>query len=254
MSQPGGAPLIGTWITSPNDRRSLDRVGRVTLQFTPRGALVHSTWRDGREIVRFLRYRTEANAIVTTDGDPPFEERRPYALTPQGELYITEDNGDSASYVEGDPWRSFEASGLVLDLALFGLEFGFDRLRESRTLEPYVITESAGERSFLALDGVGDDRVEAVARARRTFGCTPERVDASVIVFDGLLRVDKRRVDAVFVEAYEKHRELGIVLAQRYRGRKLLTPARRRGSVAYCGRAMSTPVSRRGGEPSRWPS
>jgi hypothetical protein len=229
-------PLVGTWVTAPYDHQTLEKLGRVTLQFTTRGNLVHSVSNNGQETVRFLRYRVEGDMLISKDGDPPFEERRQIAMPRHGELHIRDESGPSA-FVLGDPCRSFDASGALVDLAVFGLNFGFDRLREGGTLQPYLITESLDERAFLAFDHDDVDRTECISRARQAVENARDKIETSVIVFDGTLMIAGSNVDAIFAESCEKDRDHGVVLGQRYRQQALFAELRRKGPIVYCGRA-----------------
>ncbi len=229
-------PLVGTWVTAPYDHKTIEKLGRVTLQFTTRGNLVHSVWNNGQETVRFLRYRVEGDMLISIDGDPPFEERRQIAMPRHGELHIRDESGPSA-FVVGNPCRSFDASGALVDLAVFGLNFGFDRLREGGILHPYLITDSLDDRAFLAFDHEDADRAECVSRARQAVENARDKIETSVIVFDGALMIGGSNADAIFAESCERDRDHGVVLGQRYRRQSLFARPRREGPVVYCGRA-----------------
>ncbi len=236
-------PLVGTWVTAPHDHQTIENVGRVTLQFTPRGNLVHSVWSGGQETVRFLRYRVEGDQLMTTDDHPPFEERRRIRLPRHDELHIS-DASQPSIFVVAPPCRSFKAGDQLVDLVIFGLELGFDRLRENGRLAPCLITESLDDRAFLSFDTVDTDRAACVDRARQTAAQTGDEIETSVIVFDGVLTLGRSRVDAIFAEARERDHGHGIVLAQRYRRRSLLRRTRRKGPIVYCGRGQSVLAAR----------
>jgi len=231
MNTTSGSPLLGNWVSTAGKAASPDR---IALQFTPRGNLVHTTWDHGREIVRFLRYHTEKSKLVMTDPAGGYDDDFEYEISRHGVLRIWNTEREW-EYVRGESFRSFHATDSLVDLAVFAIAIGFDRVQTTRVLHPFLMSEADRDTSFVSFKGAGKDRAEEVEEARRQSVKVREKNGKSVLVFDGTLTHDKAKHDALFAEARDAHAEHGIVIAQCYRKKRLLRKACIRGNLVYCG-------------------
>ena len=80
--------LLGKWTTDPDDVKSLQRFGRVSLEFTPDGWLIYATCGKGLEQEMLLTYRVQEGIIVTDQQVALREERTRYILTAEGKLIL----------------------------------------------------------------------------------------------------------------------------------------------------------------------
>jgi hypothetical protein len=73
--------LLGTWVVDTRDRRALDELGDVLLEFHDDGQLTY-TIRDGtREQLIVMRYRLDGATIVTDQPSAPNVERTAWSLS-----------------------------------------------------------------------------------------------------------------------------------------------------------------------------
>jgi len=91
-------PLIGRWVTDPEDTESIQEYGQVSLDFKPGGVLEYTIHLSGKRQIMFLSYRTEGESIVTNQPSAPREERTPFSIT-DGKLYLSF-GGISSRYVK----------------------------------------------------------------------------------------------------------------------------------------------------------
>ena len=107
-----------------------------------------------------------------------------------------------------------DASEELADLAFFALDHAVDSVSAGGPLVPFAVTEDGDGRNLTRF--AAESLEEGQANARES-ALTAENAMRVAIAFDGYLTVEGERSDAVFVEAQERGKESGIILAQRYR-------------------------------------
>ena len=80
--------LLGKWTTAPQDVDSLQKYGRVTLEFTKDGRLLYTIHSPGKEEVILLTYFVQDDVIVTNQPSSPREERTRYLLESDDRLVL----------------------------------------------------------------------------------------------------------------------------------------------------------------------
>jgi hypothetical protein len=106
------------------------------------------------------------------------------------------------------------ASDEVADLAFFALDHAIDSVSAGEPLVPFAVVEDESGRDLTRF--AAETLEEGQANAREHVRAARDAVRVA-IAYDGYLTVEGERSDAVFVEAQERGRPLGVVLAQRYR-------------------------------------
>jgi hypothetical protein len=107
-----------------------------------------------------------------------------------------------------------DASEGLADLAFFALDHAVDSVSGGGPLVPFALTEDEDGRDLTRF--AADSLEEGQANAREYVRAAANAVRVA-IAFDGYLTVEAERSDAVFVEAQERGKESGVILAQRYR-------------------------------------
>ncbi|HEY1424936.1 MAG TPA: hypothetical protein VGF20_15900 [Candidatus Acidoferrum sp.] len=102
------------------------------------------------------------------------------------------------------------------DIAFKALDHGVDSVKASGgPLVPFVLTESKINR-FVA------ESLEEGKKKAEEFLSTQSGEPVVALAYDGYLTLTGQKYDAIFVRAFAKEEELGIVLAQRYQPAKFL--------------------------------
>lgn len=81
-------PIVGCWTTDPTDHEEIRMYGRVSLSFSPGGALEYTIHEDGKRQIIWLTYRIEGEEIVTDQPSNPREERTRFAIV-DDRLYLS---------------------------------------------------------------------------------------------------------------------------------------------------------------------
>ena len=108
-----------------------------------------------------------------------------------------------------------EMSEKFVDLVFLALDHGVDSVRESGgPLIPFVVYEEDGE---IKLQRFVTDRLEeGPEQARQAIAASPASISAYALAYDGFITVEGTKFDAILVEASERGRPAGILMAQRY--------------------------------------
>lgn len=101
------------------------------------------------------------------------------------------------------------------DLIFFALDHGIESVRESGgPLIPFVMYVQNGE---LMIQRFVTDRLEdGPEEARLAIAAAPVNITAYALAYDGFITVEGTKCDAILVEASERGRPAGVLMAQRY--------------------------------------
>lgn len=91
-----GEKILGRWVTDPEDVKSLEELGFVSMEFQPNGNLTYTIHGEEKEQVMFLTYRIEGDVLVTDQPSSPKEERAPIRFTNEGKLIVRNGNSEFA--------------------------------------------------------------------------------------------------------------------------------------------------------------
>ena len=92
--------LLGEWRTDPNDQRSLEVFGEVTLNFEKDGKLTYSINVPGGPNVMHLVWRVEGKWLVTDQPSHPMPTRTEFDFGSDGRLLVRDiQSGEPTYYV-----------------------------------------------------------------------------------------------------------------------------------------------------------
>jgi len=101
------------------------------------------------------------------------------------------------------------------DLMFKALDHAVDSVRSGGDLVPFVMTEADLHRF------VTTTLQESKARAEDYLRSLSEPL--AVLAYDGYLTLEGNKYEAVFVKAFDRTQDTGILLAQRYKPKKFLS-------------------------------
>lgn len=105
------------------------------------------------------------------------------------------------------------------ELAFVAMEHALSSIEHGGPLIPFTLTEGAEGRKLARFAGGKLEVMVVMARQALAQDASPSR---AVLAWDGYLTSDGKRVDALFVEAYERGAQGGILIAQPYKTTGLL--------------------------------
>lgn len=133
-------------------------------------------------------------------------------------------------------------------LVAWALEHGLGRLREAGRLQPTLVVESAGKRGVQRFRN--RDQARALGEAQTAAAALEPSVERYALLYDALIPVDGRRVDAVVVDAAERDGGEAWRIVQRYRPRQGSDPLATIGKPLLVGREKNL-LAPGGGGPAR---
>lgn len=109
-----------------------------------------------------------------------------------------------------------EMSEKFADLVFMALDHGVESVRDSGgPLIPFVVIE--GEDGARGIQRFVTERLEeGPERAREAITALPASVAAYALAYDGYITIENTKFDAILVEASERDRPAGVLMAQRY--------------------------------------
>ena len=111
--------------------------------------------------------------------------------------------------------EDIEMSEKFADLVFLALDHGVESVRDSGgPLIPFVIIEQGDKRGIQRF--VTDRLEEGPERAREAIVASPPSVTAYALAYDGYITIEGTKYDAILVEASERGRPAGVLMAQRY--------------------------------------
>lgn len=117
------------------------------------------------------------------------------------------------------------------DFLYLTLDHGVGSVEGGGPLIPFVLFESRGQREIrrFALD-----RLEESVEAAFAFASEKQdRAERVAVAFDGFLTWEGERTDAIYVEASDRPTAGHVVVAQRYRPKRLLSKLKRLGDPVF---------------------
>jgi hypothetical protein len=119
----------------------------------------------------------------------------------------------------------------LMDVAFAALDHGVDSIEHGGPLIPFVLSETASDRSLQRF--VADDLRDAVDRARAVVRAIP--ADRVALAYEAYVTLGDERSDAVLVEFHERDGAHSGMLAQRLRPGDPTQPLERIGNPAFLG-------------------
>lgn len=104
-------------------------------------------------------------------------------------------------------------------LAAVAMDHAFRSIQPRGPLMPFALTEESSGRRLIR---VAADRLEVMLAATRRLVLESPESARAVVARDGFSHHSGRRMDAIFVEAYESGATGGILIVQSYESRGLL--------------------------------
>lgn len=86
--------------------------------------------------------------------------------------------------------------------------------KSSEPIVPFVLTRKRGEQKIQRFNS--DDYQEAVDMAIEYLAQIQPKPDFAVIAYNGILTIEGRKSDALYIKGYDKKEQKGLVFAQRY--------------------------------------
>ena len=127
-----------------------------------------------------------------------------------------------------------KADKKLVDMMFFGLDYGIDNIKINGkgALVPFVVTEKDGQNK---LDRFVTERLEDGLNEGLRFLENEKESRFGVIVYDGFLTVDGQKIDAVLVKGFDRNDEVGYMIGQRYKPKKILRSFELIGNPAFIG-------------------
>ena len=127
-----------------------------------------------------------------------------------------------------------QADKRLVDMMFFGLDYGIENIQINGkgSLVPFVVTEKEGQNK---LDRFVTERLEDGLSEGLRFLENEKESRFGVIVYDGFLTVDGQKIDAVLVKGFDRHEEVGYLIGQRYKPKKILRSFGLIGNPAFIG-------------------
>ena len=104
-------------------------------------------------------------------------------------------------------------------LAALAMDHAFRSIQPRGPLMPFALTEDPSGRQLVRAVA---DRLEEILEATRWLVFQGQGPDRAVVAWDGFSSHTGRRMDAIFVEAYESGAAGGILIVQPYESKGLL--------------------------------
>lgn len=102
------------------------------------------------------------------------------------------------------------------DLMFKALDHAVDSVSSGGPLIPFVLTESGIQRFM-------DEDLEVCKLKAEEFLAAQHNEIVITLAYDGFITVQGEKSDAVFVKAFDRNEAKGILIAQRYSPKKLLS-------------------------------
>lgn len=110
-----------------------------------------------------------------------------------------------------------QISEQLSDLVLEAFEHAFESISEGDPLVPFAFVERGGKRDLRRY--MAEDLAEAVEAGRKAIGSESPKPERAAFAFDGYVRSEDERLDAIFIEAYEAGSPTGFRFVMPYQPR-----------------------------------
>jgi hypothetical protein len=119
------------------------------------------------------------------------------------------------------------------DLVFLALDHGIESIREAGPLVPFAIYHQDGKREIHRF--VTESLEDGPVQARHAVAALPPSVSAYAIAYDGFVTIQGTKYAAILVEASERGKPQGIIMAQRYSPKKFFRKLQTIGNAAHIG-------------------
>lgn len=127
-----------------------------------------------------------------------------------------------------------DANPELIDLMFYGLDQGIEALKDNGApLVPFLITQTTGKRTVQRF--MSERLEEGLAQARQFLSELVEKPDFSILVYDGYVTVEDKKIDAVMVEGDGEYEREIYTIAQRYELTTAISELKAIGNPAYVG-------------------
>jgi hypothetical protein len=203
--------LVGRWRLSTNDSRAVEEFGDHSMEFTPFGDLVYTTFEAGSITGRMLLvYRVEGNTLVTDQPSLPREERTPFRI--ENDALVLGIGREQSILVREKPQTPSDPLAYMLAIGNFAVNHGLDSAHRGSPFTPFLVIDMEQGRSLTRF--VTDTPEKAHTQAQMSV--TDNHPRACAYAYDGYVTVEEGRFDAVLVEVSQYGLPNGLLLAQPY--------------------------------------
>jgi hypothetical protein len=98
MKQFASSPLIGRWVSDPEDENTIQVFGETTIVFTAEGDLIYIIKGERADQVINMTYQVCDGVLITNQPSAQQEERTPFTITAEGKL-VLEYGGSKSRYI-----------------------------------------------------------------------------------------------------------------------------------------------------------
>lgn len=127
-----------------------------------------------------------------------------------------------------------DANEKLVDLMFIGLDHGIESIKTNGKgpLIPFTMTETNGQRNLIRFvtdkleDGLNEGLNELKKNRDSEFG---------IVVYDGFVTIERQKYDAVIVKGFDRKDNVGYLMGQRYKTKKLFRKFKLIGNATYLG-------------------
>ena len=91
--------IIGFWETDPDDTKSQQVYGKVSIEFKTNGELIYTVQLKGKIQKMFMTYEIKGNRLVTSQASASRTEETDFKILPDGKLELGFD-GIKSKYIK----------------------------------------------------------------------------------------------------------------------------------------------------------
>lgn len=208
-------PLVGRW-------KSDD----LSMEFTPHGDLVYTTFESGQITGRILLvYRIEGQSLVTDQLSSPREERTLFRV--DGDQLMLGEATNNKVLLREAPEASSDPDAYMLAIGSFAIGHALASVHPDGPFTPFLVTDNLQGRSLIRF--VASSPENARAEAEKHTVAARGQIIACAYISDGYAALENGRFDAVLAEVSQNFHGDGLLLVQPYRLERNL--ARRAGRM-----------------------
>lgn len=98
MKQLTLSPLVGRWVSDPEDENTVQEFGETAMVFTAEGDLIYIIKGVQSDQVINMTYHVCEGVLITNQPSTPQEERTAFTITADGKL-VLEYDGSKSKYI-----------------------------------------------------------------------------------------------------------------------------------------------------------
>jgi uncharacterized protein (TIGR03066 family) len=92
-------PLVGIWKSDSRDKKTIEKFGKVILEFSDNGKLTYTIHEGNKEQKMFLTYRIQGDTLITNQPSKPKEEETKFRFASVAELSLFF-GGEESKYIK----------------------------------------------------------------------------------------------------------------------------------------------------------